>query len=507
MRRYAVAATLFGVLTTAGQAQASNVATPAQKAAQIPSVSAPAPYLPQTSALIIPSRALGQDRPVFVALPRSYASTTRSYPVIFVFDGEAHFPEAAVVVQQMADVGHIPEAIVVGIPNLSGDPNRRVQDLTPPGLSVAGSTLSERGDRMLDFLIDEVMPELASRHRAAPPMILIGHSSGGILATYAAATRGDRFPVVISMDAPVTLQDGWLAARVIAAARGASPDHLRYVTVESRFGWTDAQWADLQQSTPAAWRTRRIRLTGESHNSMIFSGLYEGLKAAFDDYSIVGAPLVPRAQAQAAFAHYEAIAGELGEAMLPPRAALTELVTDLLTEGRTAEARRALAWSAQGYGDRASDGRMSALIAAVEASPPLTETVESLSAAPPPSAEQIRPFLGEWRGDSWINPAARTPLGLRIRLVDGRPVAEIINGSGADERVETATYLNVTTDGLEFGRINGMRPRAMMVRQGVRTGEVLEGEMAFRGVFFPLPGEDVTLPAVRFRLERVADGD
>lgn len=468
-------------------------------AAQTPA--APSIYSPQVATFVVHSRALGQDRAVFVALPRSWGTTTRVYPVVVVLDGEAHFPEAATVVQQLADVGHAPEAIVVGIPNAGDGPTGRVRDLTPPGLSVSGSSLNEGGDRMLDFLQQEVMPELVNRYRAATPMILIGHSSGAILATYAAATRSRDFPVVIAVDAPASLQDGWLADRLTEAAKEPDHGHLRYVSVESRFGWTDSQWRALEAAAPTDWKIRRIRLTGESHLSMIFSGLYEGLKAAFDDYSIVGAPLTPRAPARAAFAHYEGIAAELGASVLPPRAVLSELVGDLLTEGRPDQARRALAWFTQGYGAGPEAVRLADLVAAVQAAPPLAETVESLEASPRATVAEILPFVGEWRGENWINPAAKSPMALRIRIEDDRVVSEVVRWDAGQERVEPATYLRVTAEGLDFGRLNGMRPRAMVVHVGQRRGDVLEGEMTFRGVVFPLPGEE-PFPPIRFRLER-----
>src|SRR5581483_10032384 len=100
------------------------------------------------------------------------------------------------------------EAVIVGIENTE-DPDGRVRDLTPPGLSVSGSSLDEAGDRFLDFVEQELLPALDARFRTTAPRVLVGHSSGGILATYAAATR-DSFRLVLALDGPTHLGNDWL---------------------------------------------------------------------------------------------------------------------------------------------------------------------------------------------------------------------------------------------------------------------------------------------------------
>ena len=93
------------------------------------------------------SKSIGETRSVLVGLPKSYSVSHRGYPVIIVLDGEANFRPAMTVVSELSLLGHIPESIVVGIPNTD-----RLRDLTPPGLSVSGSSKNEGGDRFLDFL-------------------------------------------------------------------------------------------------------------------------------------------------------------------------------------------------------------------------------------------------------------------------------------------------------------------------------------------------------------------
>src|SRR6185295_12939416 len=110
------------------------------------------------------------------------------YPVMIVLDGEANLPPVAAVTDELSRNGQIPESVIVAIPNT--DPTRgRLRDLTPPGLSVSGSSLNEGGDRFLDFIEQELLPAVERQFRGGAPRTFIGHSSGGVLATYVAATR------------------------------------------------------------------------------------------------------------------------------------------------------------------------------------------------------------------------------------------------------------------------------------------------------------------------------
>ena len=103
----------------------------------------------------IASKILGETRHIGVAFPASYprSAATIRYPVAIVFDGESQLAPAATVSAALADNGQIPEMVVVAIENTN-----RLRDLTPPGLSVSGSSTHEGGDRFLDFIERELLP-------------------------------------------------------------------------------------------------------------------------------------------------------------------------------------------------------------------------------------------------------------------------------------------------------------------------------------------------------------
>src|SRR5262245_48520797 len=115
--------TLFALLLCAARAQEPSAALHLRNTDEIPS------QWGKTFRGSMTSKALGQERTFFVYLPASHAATKRRYPTIFVTDGDHYFVDVVVAARQLADAGHIPESIVVGVST-----RRRTEDLTPAGM-------------------------------------------------------------------------------------------------------------------------------------------------------------------------------------------------------------------------------------------------------------------------------------------------------------------------------------------------------------------------------------
>jgi hypothetical protein len=234
---------------------------------------------------------------------------------------------------------------------------------------------------------------------------------------------------------------------------------------------------------------------------MGFLGLYQGLKLAFADYSIVGAPFFPRGTALDVFDHFERIERTFGVPLPPPARVLRRLVEDLLAQGMVEPARKALTWLVEGYGPQPDEAELRGRIEQVRALLPLEETVASLKSTPWPTPEEVAPYIGEWSGEQGPDPDSGQPFTLRIAVVDGRVTAETEMPRGAQLDVRPAEYLRVRPDGLEFGYMNGMRPAGMIVYGGRLEGDTLRGEMSLRGIVL-LPPPGMRPPRVYFRLTR-----
>jgi hypothetical protein len=442
----------------------------------------------------IKSGLLDETRRVFVATPPSYAKTSRRYPVILAFDGEYIMPEALAAAAYLAEEGQIPEAIVVGIANTN-----RLRDLTPPGLSVSGSTLQEGGDRFLDFVEGELLPALEGQFRFTKPYVLVGHSSGAILATYAAATRGNAFPFCVALDVPAHLGDHWLAAKLTESAVKGMVPPLRYASLEARFGWSEKSWLKLQTAAPKSWRLLREKLPNESHTSMRWLGVYLGLRHVFNDYSMID---LPDMAADEALNRYKKLQENYGAAQTPPRRYLVRLLEEQMAASRALEARVVFDAMTAAYGEPTDGPVLKAKIADIASRPPPKETVESLLKTPRPTPEQAKKFRGAWRGHHWFNDSPKQPIELRVFVDDGSVKTELVYLRDPDNiKRKPGEYLRITDAGLEFGHLNGIDPKGVIIFEGRLRGDILEGDVKIRGIEVTPPSGS-KLPVHQFLLER-----
>lgn len=425
----------------------------------------------------IHSASLGEDRTVDLFLPASFDKTTRKFPIIFLTDGEHYFERAVTAARELAASGHIPECIVAAVET----PERR-RDLTPPGMSkIQSDGPDQRGDRFMTFLVNELEPALVKQARASAPVVLMGHSHGGILCAYAAAKWRKDVPFIVALDAPAHLDDGWLTKKLIASIPEGGA--LRLVSLEVKFGWRDADWAGLVAAAPKDWKLTRIKLSGEDHETMVFDGFYTGLKALFADYSAVA---VKSLSGPAAFAHYLDLRAPYGAPVIPPEFVLNRAERDLAAKGQGELARKALAMWEDGYGPRQDHADLVAEIDEAERAMKDQESVEQLLAAPPPSASEMAPYLGTWKGVSWVSvdPERKFPITITFSIEAGHGVAKAINHDAPEEfKHETFKFLRVTKDAIEFGNMNGMFPPGIVTRVGRLKDGKLEGESVFKGVF------------------------
>ncbi len=151
------------------------------------------PYvLDDTEVQDVHARALNRDYQVFVALPDSYRSSNRRYPVLFVTDANYAFPVARGIAQRLARHAGMEEAIVVGLSYAKGDSPvfSRRRDYTPtvprsqdytsdvPGRAPAFGEAQAYGR----FIAADVFPMIAAHYRAdMNRKIFVGHSYGSLL--------------------------------------------------------------------------------------------------------------------------------------------------------------------------------------------------------------------------------------------------------------------------------------------------------------------------------------
>jgi hypothetical protein len=230
--------------------------------------------VPEEGAVVttLPSSVLGEDRQVIVHPPESYQrEPSRRYPVIYVLDGSSQDGHTAKTAALLARIGVMPELIVVGLPNVSGMGRQR--DYTPPfmrqDIDEAGSGMGQ-GDRFLQFIKAEVIPEIEGRYRTTGARMLAGHSRGALLVTYSLMHEPDLFQARFAHSPALWREDAVMVTKLrehLAAhpVPGAFYMSMGGAEAEHMVAAFDRLRDVLAERAPASLRWRADRIPGADH--------------------------------------------------------------------------------------------------------------------------------------------------------------------------------------------------------------------------------------------------
>ncbi|BDX04877.1 alpha/beta hydrolase-fold protein [Planctobacterium marinum] len=148
----------------------------------------------------IDAESLKQKREVLVSLPSAYIESgpRLKYPVVFVLDAELMFYPIAGQIYFQGMNSQMPEAIVVGIPNLPGE--RRA--ITPTPLNRNGEPLWFGGkqEQYLQFIENDIIPFIEERFHAADYKVLVGLSPTGQFALHSVWSRPGLFDAHVAIN-------------------------------------------------------------------------------------------------------------------------------------------------------------------------------------------------------------------------------------------------------------------------------------------------------------------
>jgi len=142
-----------------------------------------------TEKKIIFSKSVDDTFHVFISLPSSYNDLEKSYPVLYVLDGDIAFSMAVSIARYLEIGENIPKLIIVGIgygalDKSAGEKRRR--DYRP--------VTSGGAENFLKFLNDELIPFIDASYRTIPEDKTInGYSIGGLFGLYTLFTRPETF--------------------------------------------------------------------------------------------------------------------------------------------------------------------------------------------------------------------------------------------------------------------------------------------------------------------------
>lgn len=150
-----------------------------------------------THAHILKSTNAAEEYLIGIWLPFSYASSDRTYPVLYLTDGDFTFGLAAGLMPTLVGMQEIPEMLVVGIAynqitTFDEFSKLRERDMLPPGFVDAPP--DSRTPQFIDFLHQELFPFIETNYRGSPDdRTLYGFSVGGFFSLYLLLTRPGLF--------------------------------------------------------------------------------------------------------------------------------------------------------------------------------------------------------------------------------------------------------------------------------------------------------------------------
>lgn len=272
----------------------------------MPALAAAKPYaLANTDVVALRSKETGADYELFIALPSGYAKSTKQFPVVYMLDADDSFALVRNVVRNFTTRGHLPEMILVAIAYPGAGASReiymrnRTRDYTPVfapdgGYGATYQSVSGGGPKFRAFVATELAPYIEQNFRVDPAdRTLIGHSYGGLFATYVLLTEPALFKRYIIVSPSL-----WYANRIAltmeeaAAAAGRRPEARVFFAVgslENQPANNRAMVDDLSELVAKLKSRNNPRLflrykiyDGETHISVFPGAVTRGLLTVFE---------------------------------------------------------------------------------------------------------------------------------------------------------------------------------------------------------------------------------
>lgn len=311
---------------------------------------------------VLKSKVLGEDRPYFVHLPGSYHEAgfqPQNYPVLYILDGSVSFHPATGVVNHMSSPLNngniqIPELIVVAIPNTTD----RTRDLTPThtlksfdGKESPANTTSGGGDKFLQFVKTELIPQIDSDYRTMPHRTFVGHSLGGLTVLHSLLSQPGLFQNYIAIDSSLWWDDRVLNTRIeqFSADNPVIKANVFVSLAEHKvtgFGGGSAnmivgnmEFVELMEKHAPGINIKLRTFAGEDHGSVPLLSLYNGLLHVFEGHK----PSVEQLMAnpESLVDHFKAFSERAGVEFLPPEQMMNMMAQFLAAPGAMNNAEKA----------------------------------------------------------------------------------------------------------------------------------------------------------------------
>ena len=347
----------------------------------------------------IQSKILNEPRELFIYSPRNI-SANQKYPVIYLFDAESLFLTTVSAVKFLnynSYMPQMPEAYIVGIVNTKRDRDMPVPQEIENNKDV---------EKFYQFLSQELVPYINKNFPTSGLNILAGHSQGGLFVTYAAVQNPALFPFVIAMDAPMTVTK---SVEQLYSKKLEESCHLKYVSAEGSLGWKNT----IKKSN-GCLNYSQIKIEGESHETMPYKAIYEGLKLMFDDYL----PTDKDWSLQKITEYYKILQQKYHVSYPIPSKILLESAKQNIGQSKKIIAVELINENDKLYGQSSASKELLVKANAIIKESDVRVTY-SLS-QPSPSEDAINPFLGKWSGVVIVPGGTNMEVNWEIKKNNGR---------------------------------------------------------------------------------------
>ena len=385
------------------------------------------------------------------------------YPVLFLFDAESLFQPlvgAVNFMQYSSSLPQLPECYIVGITN-----TKRERDMPVP----QNFQSTNGAKQFYTFLSTELLPFVKKHYQTSGLNVLIGHSQGGLFVTYAALRNTDLFPFVVALDAPIDV-DSSLQKDLEQKMTGKCT--LRYFSAETIFGWSKDFPADN-----SCMNFTKLKITGETHETMPYKGMYEGLKFLFKEH----VPMKKDLSLTELQLYYQDLATKYGCVYNIPSAVLLNSASQKIGSSHKKDALALLNYHEKLYGHQLRAATLSEKASAITKDP--DSRIDHYLKSSSPGEEAIKPFLGKWKGTVFVPGGNDMSVYYEIKKLNGKyTMTSRIN----DAFNSSADFLLVQDNQeLHFGRIHNGGGIYLSIGKLSSDGTSLTGTEDLIGFDFP----------------------
>jgi predicted alpha/beta superfamily hydrolase len=235
------------------------------------------------------SKVLNEKRKIKICLPEEYKpGSSAKYDVVYLIDGEMHFDDFLTIYKFARNQKFIPPLILISLPNIySREGCTRDRDFLPE--KTTDNLKGGGADNFIAFFKNELIPYIDKKLPTSGDNSLYGHSLGGVYTMYVLLKEPGLFTDYYCSDPAFP----WNNRRIITMASETFKNTVELnktlwiVGVEETYRNVGIAKMDtvLKAMAPKGLRYKISVYPNETHMSVRFKGIYDGLKYAYDGYN------------------------------------------------------------------------------------------------------------------------------------------------------------------------------------------------------------------------------